>query len=39
MDVRVGPYKWLSMEELMLSNCGAGETGEIWTKGDQNSQS
>ena len=25
MDVRVGPQRRLSNEELMLSNCGAGE--------------
>ena len=25
MDVRVGPQRRLSAEELMLSNCGAGE--------------
>ena len=25
MDVRVGPYRRLSTEELMLSNCGVGE--------------
>ena len=25
MDVRVGSYRRLSAEELMLSNCGAGE--------------
>ena len=25
MDVRVGPYRRPSAEELMLSNCGAGE--------------
>ena len=25
MDVRVGPYKRLSAEELMLLNCGARE--------------
>jgi len=25
MDVRVGPYRKLSTEELMLLNCGDGE--------------
>ena len=25
MDVRAGPYRRLSAEELMLSNCGVGE--------------
>ena len=25
MDVRVGPYRKLSAEELMLMNCGVGE--------------
>ena len=25
MDVRIGPERRLSAEELMLSNCGAGE--------------
>ena len=28
MDVRVGPERRLSAEELMLSNCGAGEDFE-----------
>ena len=28
MDVRVGPYKRLNAEELMLLNCGAGKTLE-----------
>ena len=24
-DVKVGPYRWLGIEKLMLSNCGVGE--------------
>ena len=28
MDVRVGPQRRLSTEELMLLNCGAGENSE-----------
>ena len=28
MDVRVGPERRLSTEELMLSNCGVGEDSE-----------
>ena len=40
-DVRVGPYKRLKAEELMLSNCGARE--DTWEslglQGDQTSQS
>ena len=45
MDMRVGPYRGLSMEELMLLNCGVGKTLEnpldckeiqsIHPKGDQ----
>ena len=32
MDVRVGPQRRLSIKELMLSNCGAGEDLEVsWT--------
>ena len=32
MDVRVGPERKLSSEELMLSNCGAGEDLRVpWT--------
>ena len=30
MDVRVGPYRRLSTEELMVSNCGAGENRVPW---------
>ena len=30
MDVRVGPYRRLSAEELMLSNCGV-EEDSFWT--------
>ena len=29
MDVRVGPQRKLSAQKLMLSNCGAGEEGEM----------
>ena len=33
MDVRVGPERMLSAEELMLSNCGAGEDLRVpWTE-------
>ena len=41
MDVRVGPYRDLSIEKLMLSNCGAREdSGEsLELQGDQTSQS
>ena len=41
MDVRAGPYRRLSAEELMLSNCGVGEDSwEFLTlQGDQTSQS
>ena len=28
MDVRVGPQRKLTPEELMLSNCGAGEDSQ-----------
>ena len=35
MDVRAGPYKRLSTEELMLLNCGVGVP---WTATDQTSQ-
>ena len=35
MDVRAGPYKRLSTEELMLLNCGVGIP---WTATDQTSQ-
>ena len=32
MDVQVGPWRKLSTEELMLSNCGAGEDSwDSWT--------
>ena len=32
MDVRVGPERRLSAEELMLSNCGVGEDSRVpWT--------
>ena len=41
MDVRVGPYIRLSIEELMLSNCVAGEDSKECSglEGDQTSQS
>ena len=41
MDVRVGPQRRLSTEELMLSNCGAGEDSweSLGQPGDQTSQS
>ena len=33
MDVRVGPERKLSKDELILSNCGAGEPLRVpWTK-------
>ena len=33
MDVRVGPERMLNTEELMLSNCGAGEDLRVpWTE-------
>ena len=40
MDVRVGPSRRLSTEEIMLSNCGAGEdSGEsLGLQGDPMSQ-
>ena len=28
MDMRVGPLRWLSAEELMLLNYGTGDTGD-----------
>ena len=41
MDMRVGPQKRLSTEELMLSNCGAGEDSpeSLKQQRDQSSQS
>ena len=40
MDVSVGLLKRLSTEELMLLNCGVGETREsLGLQGDQISQS
>ena len=37
MDVRVGPYRKLSTEELMLLNCGVGELLRVpWTAGRSN---
>ena len=40
MDVRVGPYRKLSTEELMLLNCGDGDDSwESLGLGDQNSPS
>ena len=41
MDVRVGPYRRPSAEELMLSNCGAGEDSSEFfgLQGDQKSPS
>ena len=41
MDVRVGPQRRLGTEELMLSNCGAGEDSLefLGLQGDQTSQS
>ena len=40
MDVRVRPYRKLSAEELMLSNCGAGKDSResLGLQGDQTSQ-
>ena len=40
-DVRIGPQKRLSTEELMLSNCDAGEDSleSLGLQGDQTSQS
>ena len=36
MDMRVGPYRGLSMEELMLLNCDAEDSWEsLGQKGDQ----
>ena len=37
MDVRVGPQKRLSAQELVLLNCGVGEDSGL--QGDQTSQS
>ena len=41
MDVRAGPYRRLSAEELMLLNCGVGEDSweSLGLQGDQISQS
>ena len=41
MDMRFGPWRRLSSEELMLSNCGAGEDSSesLGLQGDQTSQS
>jgi len=41
MDVRVGPYRRLSTEKLMLSNCGGGEDSleSLELEGDQTNQS
>ena len=41
MDVRAGPYRRLSIEELMISNCVAGEDSKECPEleGDQTSQS
>ena len=41
MDVRVGPLRKLSAEELILLNCGVGEDPweSLGLKGDQSSQS
>ena len=41
MDVRVGSLRRLSFEELMLSNCGAGEDsrGSLRLQGDQTRKS
>ena len=40
MDVRAGPLRGQSIEELMLSNCGVGEdSGESLGLQDQTSQS
>ena len=41
MDVRVGPKRSLSAEELMLSNCGVGEDSSesLGLQVDQTSQS
>ena len=38
MDVRAGPQRKLSTEELILSNCGAGEDSSesLGLQGDQN---
>ena len=40
MDVRVGPLRRLSTEELMLSNCGSAEDSSesLGQQGDQTSQ-
>ena len=41
MDVRVGPSRKLSAEELMLLNCGVGEDSceSLGLQGDQASES
>ena len=41
VDVRVGTYKRLSTEEIMFSNCGAGENSResLGQQGDQTGQS
>ena len=41
MDVRAGPERKLSTEELMLLNCGVGEDSQesLGLQGDQTSQS
>jgi len=41
MDVRVGPLRKLSTEELILLNCGVGEDSweSLGLQGDQTSQS
>ena len=41
MDVRVGPQRWLSAEELMLLNCGVEEDSSesLGLQGDHTSQS
>ena len=41
MDVRAGPKRRLSTEELMFSNCGVGEDSweSLGQQGDQTSQS
>ena len=37
MDVRVGPWRKLSAEELMLLNCGVGEDSRVlWTARSSN---
>ena len=39
MDLRVGLWRRLSAEELMLLNCGVGEDSSLGLQGDQTSQS